>query len=329
MKPITIIYPDGKPHYVTVTNCELYELNGVVFALLVYIDNGVTCITPVQIINGQMYKVPFHDIDLENAIRIGELPLEQVPSVISTVIFRDEYTEAEEMEALQAVANATYAQQQWLTATATQRKDPPRNDIQRPGPPKFKHTLYTTYYYDPQHRPITVNNNAIVYQHSFGLYEHYPQRHTEVFEKPVLFREIYDTVNNYVHAYGQAIQMHEELAPIKVAFEATPGTTIADQIQTPDGRVREVLLLAVPGIHEYTVHFGKTPYKQLHHSAKKPQNKQARIIDDGTWTCEIEDAFRAGFNLEREIILGDESYGFNDLPTYDTMIDNSTGHYRR
>ena len=64
------------------------------------------------------------------------------------------------MEALQAVANATYAQPQWLTATATQRKEPPRNDIQRPGPPKFKHTLYTTYYYDPQHRPITVNNNA-------------------------------------------------------------------------------------------------------------------------------------------------------------------------
>ena len=90
-----------------------------------------------------------------------------------------------------------------------------------------------------------------------------------------------------------------------------------------------MLLLAVPGIHEYTVHFGKTPYKQLHHSAKKPQNKQARIIDDGTWSCKIEDAFRAGFNLEREIILGDESYGFNDLPTYDTMIDNSTGHYRR
>lgn len=335
MKEVTIIYPNGKPHKVIVTNCGIYELNGVTFPILEYIDEGLECITPVQLIDGQMYKVPFHDIDYTSIVRIGEIPIHEVPSVISTVIFRDEYTKTEEIEVLQEIANATYSEPEWLaataqeqaTATATQVKYPPERPTRQaiPKTPKYEHVLYTTYYYNP-HVPQE-NRNAVIYQHQFGLYTF--SNHSEFFEKPATFGEIKDAINDYVYLHGQNIEPYEELAPIVVSYEARPGTTIADHIMTPDGQLRQVLLLAVPGIHEYTVHFGKTPYKELHRSATNPQNIQLQIVEDGVMTSKPLELFREGFNLENQIIIGNDAYEYGEMPDFDSRLNNPNGYYRR
>ena len=67
MKNITIIYPDGSAHQVSAIAVQRYRLNGNSFNLLVYADGDSTCITLLTEIGGTLCKVPFHDIDLDNA----------------------------------------------------------------------------------------------------------------------------------------------------------------------------------------------------------------------------------------------------------------------
>ena len=86
MKNITIIYPDGSVHQVTAIAVQRYRLDGNCFSILVYADGDSTCITPIAEIGGTLCKIPYHNIDFENAELLGEVLPDRLPNVILSAV---------------------------------------------------------------------------------------------------------------------------------------------------------------------------------------------------------------------------------------------------
>lgn len=352
-RKITIIYPDGKPHRVDAIDCAKYEIDGRICTILVYLDGGKQCFTLLQEINGTIYKIPYHDFDLSRLRRIETIDLNTLPALISTVMIRDEYPEEQELPVLQEIADQTYQSPEWnnpaqaaMAAAAPGGSGPggpdgptgPKNPIYRGRyhyyePPKYDLSydnyvpvyttdLYVTYYYDIIGRGESPSDYVSIYRHTHGLYEHTPRRHTEHFQKPLLFSEIDSAIRSYVHEHGQNINYNEELAPITLEFETQPGSTLADTIVMPDGKLVQVLLLVKPGKHRFVVNFAKCPYKKLSSEAAKYEHREASVIDDGTKEPGTSRegayaAFREGFNLDRNIRIGNTTYQKSDMSVFD------------
>jgi hypothetical protein len=318
-----------------------------------------------------MYKVPYHDFDLTRLRRIEDIDLNTLPELISTVILRDEIPQEQELPVLQEIANQTYQSVEWSNASqaavaaAPGAGGPPHGPDGPNGPknsnyqvryhfykppvhkvtfknsvPVYTKDLYVTYYYDVLRRGETPMNYMSIYEHEHGLYEHTHRRHTECFKKPLLFSEVAGAIRHYVYENGQIINYNEELAPVTYEFETQPGQTLADTIVMPDGNLAQVLLLVKPGIHRFNVHFAKCPYKGLATEAAKYENREANVIDDGTKEpgTKIEHAytaFREGFNLERDIKIGNSIYHKGDMSTFDFdgaysgYDGNNSGYIRR
>ena len=106
MKNMTIIYPDGSAHQVSAIAVQRYRLNGNSFNLLVYADGDSTCITLLAEIGGTLCKVPFHDIDLDNAELLGEILPDRLPNVIlSAVLLEPGQDMTEAYEQIQVIAH--------------------------------------------------------------------------------------------------------------------------------------------------------------------------------------------------------------------------------
>ena len=116
MKNITIIYPDGSAHQVSAIAVQRYRLNGNSFNVLVYADGDSTCITLLAEIGGTLCKIPFHDIDFENAELLGEILPDRLPNIIlSAVLLEPGQDMTEAYEQLQIVANQAEAEGQFFT----------------------------------------------------------------------------------------------------------------------------------------------------------------------------------------------------------------------
>lgn len=354
-RKLTLIYPDGKPHDVQAIDCARYEIDGRVCTILIYLDRGRECFTLLHEINGTMYKVPYHDFDLSRLRRIAPVDLNTLPPLISTVILREEVPEDQELPVLQEIANQTYQSAEWndpaqaavAIAAAPGGSSPPDGPKGPNGPhnyayqtavvfyeppvhklryanstPVYTKDLYVTYYYDILRRDTSPSDYVSIYEHKYGLYEHTPRKHTECFQKPLLFSEIAGAIRQYVYDHGQNINYNEELAPVTYQIETQPGATLADTIEMPDGRLMQVLLLVKPGIHRFNVHFAKCPYKKLATEAAKFEHREANILDDGTkdpgtTTENAYTAFREGFNLDRDIQIGNSTYHKADMSVFD------------
>ena len=311
MNNITIIYPDGSAHQVSAIAVQRYRLNGNSFNLLVYADGDSTCITLLAEIGGTLCKVPFHDIDLDNAELLGEILPDRLPNVILSAVLLEQGQDMNEAyEQIQVIANQAEAAGQFFSqpqAVAQQRKYPENHYVDFDGVPHatFEHDLYTTYQYD-QNNQGKVGLPQVTYEHLFNIYRLNGSAEFE-FKKPLLFREVQDEITRIVNE-EQRNSLLEEIPDRTIDMPVTPGTTVADYIKLPDGRVQVALALAIPGIHRYNVTFGKCPDKEVYRDASNPENVHATVLEREFNGAGTDYAFKGGFIGLLPISIGGNIY---------------------
>lgn len=311
MKNITIIYPDGSVHQVTAIAVQRYRLDGNCFSILVYADGDSTCITPIAEIGGTLCKIPYHNIDFENAELLGEVLPDRLPNVIlSAVLLEPGQDMTEAYEQIQEIANQAEVEGAFFTqpqAVATARQYPDRHYAEFDGIPRvtFEHDLYTTYQYD-QHNQGKVPTPQVTYEHLFNVYRVSGNTEFE-FKKPLLFREVQDEITRIVTT-EQRDSLLEEIPARTIDMPVAPGTTVADYIKLPDGRVQVALALAIPGIHRYNVIFGKCPDKEVYEAAANPDNTYASVLEREYNGAGNEYAFQGGFIGLLPIAIGGNIY---------------------
>ena len=79
----------------------------------------------------------------------------------------------------------------------------------------------------------------------------------------------------------------------------TPGTTVADYIKLPDGRVQVALALAIPG---------KCPDKEVYRDASNPENVHATVLEREFNGAGTDYAFKGGFIGLLPISIGGSIY---------------------
>ena len=311
MKNITIIYPDGVAHQVTALAVQRYRLDGVSFNLLVYADGEDTCVTLLTEIGGTLCKVPYHNIDFDRAELLGEILPDRLPNVIlSAVLLEPGQDMTEAYEQIQVIANEAESVGEFFSkpqAVQQQRKYPGNHYIDFDGIPHatFEHNLYTTYQYDQNHQGKT-GLPQITYEHLFNIYRINGSAEFD-FKKPLLFREVQDEITRIVEQ-EQKDSLLEEIPDKTIDMPVAPGTTVADYIKLPDGRVQVALALAIPGIHRYNVTFGKCPDKAVYKEASKPENTQVAVLEREDNGAGTEYAFKGGFIGLLPISIGDHIY---------------------
>lgn len=299
MKNITIIYPDGSVHQVTAIAIQRYKLNDNFFNLLVYLDKGRTCITPIVEIGGTICKIPYHNINLSDAELLGEeLPDKLPDTILSALLLEPGEDMTEAYEQLQVIASQAQEEREWFTKPTGQYK-------KEKNEPVFEHDLYTTYPHDRYSSGLTLRPQ-VTYEHLFNVYR-YNESSSYAFKKPLLFREIQDAITNIVST-EQREYLLDEIPDHELEIFVKPGTTVADYIKQPDGRVQVALALAIPGIHRYRVTFGKCPNKEVYNAAANPDNVYATIHETQDNRLGTNYAFKAGFLGILPMTIGDNDY---------------------
>ena len=306
MKNITIIYPDGSVHRVTAIAVQRYRLDENYFNILVYADGEATCITPIAEIGGTLCKIPYHNIDLENAELLGEVLPDRLPNIIlSAVLLEPGQDMTEAYSQIQEIANQAEAEEAFFTqpqavATAVQYPDGHYDNFEGIPHVTFEHNLYTTYQYG-QGRALTPQ---VTYEHLFNIYRVNGGAEF-AFKKPLLFREVQDEITRIVETEQRASFL-EEIPTRTIDMPVAPGTTVADYIKLPDGRVQVALALAIPGVHRYNVTFGKCPDKYVYEEAVA--NDNATVLEREYNGAGTEYAFQGGFIGLLPIQIGENIY---------------------
>ncbi len=337
MKNITMIYPDSSVHTVTALAVQRYRLNGNSFNLLVYVDNGATCITPLVEIGGTLCKIPYHNINFEEAELLGEISPDRLPDVIlSAVLLEPGQDMTSAYDQIQQIANQAEIYGQWFSkpqaqAQAAGGSSPPggpngstsRGDdpdqptyayayVDGQPQPVYEHTLFTTYQYD-QYKEGLVGEPQVTYEHLFNIFRLDGSSEHE-FKKPLLFSEVQDAITRIVHGEKKD-SLLEEIPDHTIDMPVAAGTTVADYIRHPDGKVQVALALAQPGVHRYTILFGKCPDKEVYEEASKQEHSYATVMQREYNGVGTEYAFRAGFIGLLPIAIGDSTYDSIYKPT--------------
>ena len=146
----------------------------------------------------------------------------------------------------------------------------------------------------------------VTYEHLFNVYRLNGSAEFE-FKKPLLFGEVQDIITKIVNE-EQRESLLEEIPDRTIDMPVIPGTTVADYIKLPDGRVQVALALAIPGIHRYNVTFGKCPDKDVYRDASNPDNVHATVLEREFNGAGTEYAFKGGFIGLLPISIGENIY---------------------
>ena len=307
MKNITIIYPDGSVHRVSALAVQRYRLNGNSFSMLVYAENGETYITPLAEIGGTLCKVPYHDIDLDSAELLGEVLPERLPNVIlSAILLEPGQDMTEAYSQIQEIANQAETVGEWFTKPQAVQAQPENPSYTEDGQPlvTFDHNLYTTYLFG-EHE-VNSLPEQITYEHLFNVYRQNGSAEFE-FRKPLLFQEVKDEITRIVRE-EQRNSLLEEIPSHLIEMPVTAGTTVADYIIQPDGKVQVALALAIPGMHRYLVTFGKCPDATVYEEASLQENPYLSVLEREYNGAGTEYGFQGGMIGLLPIAIGENVY---------------------
>lgn len=307
MKNITIIYPDGSVHRVSALAVQRYRLDGNSFNLLVYAEGDETYITPLAEIGGTLCKIPYHNIDLESAELLGEVLPDRLPNVIlSAVLLEPGQDMTDAYTQIQEIANQAETVGEWFTKPQDIQLQPENPSYNEAGHPQvtFDHNLYATYLYGEH--GYFVGPEQITYEHLFNVYRQSGRTEFE-FKKPLLFQEVKDEITRIIREEKRD-SLLEEIPEHIIEMPVAPGTTVADYIVQPDGRVQVALALAIPGIHRYNVTFGKCPDATVYEEASLQENQHLTVFEREYNGAGNQYAFQGGLIGLLPIIIGGTEY---------------------
>lgn len=127
------------------------------------------------------------------------------------------------------------------------------------------------------------------------------------FKKTLLFGEVQDIITKIVNE-EQRESLLEEIPDRTIDMPVIVGTTVADYIKLPDGRVQVALALAIPGINRYNVTFGKCPDEEVYKDASNQDNVHATVLEREFNGAGTDYAFKGGFIGLLPILIGGNIY---------------------